>query len=124
MAASAVPAEPRLQPRTGRLEPRCPSRDLSKHDDPNFSLPHLRPRRARPLASRDAGMPGPDPFEQRGRGAHAPASAPSGHGASRARGGDRGYEAEDEAEPKVRETYELLGRVVGAAARNMAIVEN
>src|SRR5438874_13502783 len=35
-----------------------------------------------------------------------------------------GYEAEDEAEPKVRETYELLGRVVGAAARNMAIVEN
>ncbi len=35
-----------------------------------------------------------------------------------------GYEAEDEAEPTVRETYELLGRVVGAAARNMAIVEN
>src|SRR2546426_9714037 len=35
-----------------------------------------------------------------------------------------GYEAEDEAERKVRETYELLGRVVGAAARNMAIVEN
>jgi len=35
-----------------------------------------------------------------------------------------GYEAEDEAEPKVRETYELLGRVVGAPARNMAIVEN
>src|SRR5213083_1482034 len=35
-----------------------------------------------------------------------------------------GYEAEDEAEPKVRETYELLGQVVGAAARNMAIVEN
>ncbi len=34
------------------------------------------------------------------------------------------YEAEDEAEPRVRETYELLGRVVGAAARNMAIVEN
>src|SRR5436189_4484827 len=35
-----------------------------------------------------------------------------------------GYEAADEAEPRVRETYELLGRVVGAAARNMAIVEN
>src|SRR5437762_12692681 len=34
------------------------------------------------------------------------------------------YEAEDESEPKVRETYELLRRVVGAAARNMAIVEN
>src|SRR5258708_28173708 len=34
------------------------------------------------------------------------------------------YEAEDEAEPRVRETYELLGRVVGAAARNMAIVEH
>ncbi len=33
------------------------------------------------------------------------------------------YEAEDEAEPRVRETYELLGRVVGAAARNMAIVQ-
>src|SRR5882762_4212826 len=31
---------------------------------------------------------------------------------------------EREAEPRVRETYELLGRVVGAAARNMAIVEN
>ena len=28
-----------------------------------------------------------------------------------------GYEAEDEAEPTVRETYELLGRVVGAAAK-------
>src|SRR5438046_10546041 len=35
-----------------------------------------------------------------------------------------GYEAEDEAEPKVRETYELLGRVVGAAAGNMAVVED
>src|SRR5258708_22920342 len=35
-----------------------------------------------------------------------------------------GYEAEDEAEPKVRETYELLGRVVGAPATNVAIVEN
>src|SRR5438034_993590 len=35
-----------------------------------------------------------------------------------------GYEAEDEAEPRVRETYELLGRLVGAAARNVAIVEN
>src|SRR2546425_12975 len=90
MAATGVPAEPRLQPRTGRLEPRCPSRDLSQHDDPNFSLPPLRPSRARPLASRDAGMPGPDPLEQRGRGAHAPGGAPGGHGASRARGGDRG----------------------------------
>lgn len=35
-----------------------------------------------------------------------------------------GYEAEDEAESQVRETYELLGRFVGAAARNVAIVEN
>src|SRR5213595_377174 len=35
-----------------------------------------------------------------------------------------GYEAEDEAEPRVRETYELLGRLLGAAARNLAIVEN
>src|SRR5260370_6743304 len=35
-----------------------------------------------------------------------------------------GYEAEDEAEAKVRETYELLGRVVGAPATNVAIVEN
>ena len=35
-----------------------------------------------------------------------------------------GYEAADEAEPRVRETYELLGRLVGAAARNVAIVEN
>jgi selenocysteine lyase/cysteine desulfurase len=35
-----------------------------------------------------------------------------------------GYEAADEAEPRVRETYELLGRLVGAAAGNLAIVEN
>jgi selenocysteine lyase/cysteine desulfurase len=35
-----------------------------------------------------------------------------------------GYEAADEAEPRVRETYELIGRVVGAPARNVAIVEN
>src|SRR3977135_2686617 len=35
-----------------------------------------------------------------------------------------GYEAGDEAEPRVRETYELLGRLVGAAGRNVAIVEN
>src|SRR5436190_5072418 len=35
-----------------------------------------------------------------------------------------GYEAEDEAEPQVREAYELLGRLVGTAARNIAIVEN
>jgi selenocysteine lyase/cysteine desulfurase len=34
------------------------------------------------------------------------------------------YEASDEAEPRVHETYELLGRLVGAAARNIAIVEN
>jgi len=35
-----------------------------------------------------------------------------------------GYEAADEAEPRLRETYELIGRLVGAAARNIAIVEN
>src|SRR2546425_10760944 len=35
-----------------------------------------------------------------------------------------GYEAADEAEPRVRETYELLARLLGAAARNLAIVEN
>src|SRR5256884_1611743 len=35
-----------------------------------------------------------------------------------------GYEAADEAEPRVRETYELLGRLVTAPARNVAIVEN
>src|SRR5947209_3114966 len=71
-----------------RLESPARSRDLSRHDDPNLPLPSRRSSRARPLASRDAGMPGPDPFEQRGRRAHAPAGAASGHGASRARGGD------------------------------------
>src|SRR6266480_5766091 len=35
-----------------------------------------------------------------------------------------GYEAADEAEPRVRETYELLGSLLGAAARNLALVEN
>src|SRR5690348_11061235 len=35
-----------------------------------------------------------------------------------------GYEAEDEAEPQVREAYDLLGRIIGTAARNIAIVEN
>src|SRR2546425_11488201 len=35
-----------------------------------------------------------------------------------------GYEAEGEAEPKVREAYELLGGGVGAAGGNMAVVEN
>src|SRR5438552_5039245 len=35
-----------------------------------------------------------------------------------------GYEAADEAEPRLRETYELLGRLLGAAAKNIAIVEN
>lgn len=35
-----------------------------------------------------------------------------------------GYEAADEAEPRVRETYDLLGRLVGAAGRNIAIVES
>ncbi|HKW41103.1 MAG TPA: aminotransferase class V-fold PLP-dependent enzyme [Gemmatimonadales bacterium] len=35
-----------------------------------------------------------------------------------------GYEASDEAEARARETHELVGRVVGAAARNIAIVEN
>jgi selenocysteine lyase/cysteine desulfurase len=35
-----------------------------------------------------------------------------------------GYEAADEAEPQLRETYDLIGRLVGAAARNVAIVEN
>src|SRR5256886_921582 len=35
-----------------------------------------------------------------------------------------GYEAADEAEPRVRDTYELLGRLLGTAARNVAIVEN
>src|SRR5437764_416635 len=35
-----------------------------------------------------------------------------------------GYEAADEAEPRVRETYALVGRLVGAAPRNIALVEN
>lgn len=35
-----------------------------------------------------------------------------------------GYEAADEAEPRVRECYEILARLVGAKARNIAIVEN
>lgn len=35
-----------------------------------------------------------------------------------------GYEAADEAEPRLRETYELLGQLLGAAAKNIAIVEN
>ena len=35
-----------------------------------------------------------------------------------------GYEAADEAESDLNETYELLGRIVGAAPRNLAIVEN
>src|SRR5947207_10446969 len=35
-----------------------------------------------------------------------------------------GYEAADEAEPRVRETYALVADLVGAAARNIAFVEN
>src|SRR6184192_1095107 len=35
-----------------------------------------------------------------------------------------GYEAADEAEPRVRETYALVARLVGAAPRNIALVEN
>jgi selenocysteine lyase/cysteine desulfurase len=35
-----------------------------------------------------------------------------------------GYEASDEVERRVREAYELVGRVVGAPARNIAVVEN
>jgi len=35
-----------------------------------------------------------------------------------------GYEASDEAEARLDETYELLGRIVGAGAKNIAIVEN
>src|SRR5256886_2232072 len=35
-----------------------------------------------------------------------------------------GYEAADEAEPRVRETYGLVADLVGAAARNIAFVEN
>src|SRR5438270_7446235 len=35
-----------------------------------------------------------------------------------------GYEAADEAEPRVRETYALVAQLVGAAPRNIALVEN
>lgn len=35
-----------------------------------------------------------------------------------------GYEAADEAEARLNETYELLGRLIGTAAKNIAIVEN
>lgn len=35
-----------------------------------------------------------------------------------------GYEAEDEAAPRVQQTYDDLGQVIGAAANNVAIVEN
>src|SRR5690242_12827835 len=35
-----------------------------------------------------------------------------------------GYEAADEAEARLDETYELLGRIIGAAAKNIAIVQN
>jgi selenocysteine lyase/cysteine desulfurase len=35
-----------------------------------------------------------------------------------------GYEAADEAAPRVQQTYDDLGRVIGAAANNVAIVEN
>src|SRR2546429_5326640 len=35
-----------------------------------------------------------------------------------------GYEAADEAEPRVRETYALVAQLVGAAPRNVALVEN
>src|ERR1043166_2255172 len=35
-----------------------------------------------------------------------------------------GYEAADEAEPLVRETYALLAQLVGAAPKNIALVEN
>jgi len=35
-----------------------------------------------------------------------------------------GYEAADEAAARVRETYELVARLVGAAPRNIALVEN
>ncbi len=35
-----------------------------------------------------------------------------------------GYEAADEAAMRVRETYELVGRLVGASGRNIALVEN
>lgn len=35
-----------------------------------------------------------------------------------------GYEASDEAEPRVRATYDAVARLIGAAARNIAVVEN
>src|SRR2546430_4153911 len=35
-----------------------------------------------------------------------------------------GYEAADEAEPLVRETYALVAQLVGAAPRNIALAEN
>src|SRR2546430_2410057 len=35
-----------------------------------------------------------------------------------------GYEAADEAEPRVRETYALVAQLVGAAPKNVALVEN
>lgn len=35
-----------------------------------------------------------------------------------------GYEAADEAGPRVRETYAALARLIGAATRNIAVVEN
>src|SRR2546423_12898641 len=35
-----------------------------------------------------------------------------------------GYEAADEAEPRARETYALVGRLVGAAPTNIPLVEN
>ena len=35
-----------------------------------------------------------------------------------------GYEAADEAEPRVRETYALVAQLVGTAPRNIALVEN
>ncbi|HYK82320.1 MAG TPA: aminotransferase class V-fold PLP-dependent enzyme [Gemmatimonadales bacterium] len=35
-----------------------------------------------------------------------------------------GYEAADEAAPRVQETYELVARLVGATARHIALVEN
>lgn len=35
-----------------------------------------------------------------------------------------GYEASDEAEPRFRTCYELLARLIGAAPRNIAVVEN
>jgi len=35
-----------------------------------------------------------------------------------------GYEAADEAAPRIAETYELVARLVGATPRNIALVEN